>query len=96
MSQSPNLALPYILAAQAQKHVTHNEAVRSLDALVHLTVLDRTRTAPPASPMDGDRHLVAASPTGAWADKATQIAAYQDGALASWPSISRARGGAPG
>ena len=29
---SPNLLLPYILAAQAQKHVTHNEALRLLDA----------------------------------------------------------------
>ena len=26
--------LPYILAAQAQKHVTHNEALRILDGLV--------------------------------------------------------------
>ena len=28
------LLLPYILAAQAQKHVTHNEALRRLDGLV--------------------------------------------------------------
>ena len=27
MDTSPNLALPYIIAAQAQKHVTHNEAI---------------------------------------------------------------------
>ncbi len=41
MSQTPNLALPYIQAAQAQKHVTHNEAIRALDAIVQLGVLDR-------------------------------------------------------
>ena len=29
-----HLMLPYILAAQAQKHVTHNEALRILDGLV--------------------------------------------------------------
>ena len=29
-----HLLLPYILAAQAQKHVTHNEALRLLDAMV--------------------------------------------------------------
>ena len=27
MSDTPNLKLPYIEAAQAQKHVTHNEAL---------------------------------------------------------------------
>ena len=29
-----HLLLPYILASQAQKHVTHNEALRLLDAMV--------------------------------------------------------------
>ena len=46
-----HLLLPYILAAQAQKHVTHNEALRLLDGLVQLSVLDRDLTAPPGSPM---------------------------------------------
>lgn len=80
MSETPNLKLPYILAAQAQKHVTHNEAIRALDALVQLAVLDRHLATPPASPADGDRYLVAASPTGAWAGEAGRIAAWQDGA----------------
>ena len=44
-----HLLLPYILAAQAQKHVTHNEALRILDGLVQLSVLDRDLTAPPGS-----------------------------------------------
>ena len=42
-----NLQMPYILAAQAQKHVTHNEALRLLDGLVHLSVRGAARTAPP-------------------------------------------------
>ena len=45
---SPHLLLPYIQAAQAQKHVTHNEAMRLLDAVVQLSVLDRDLTAPPS------------------------------------------------
>ena len=49
---SPHLLLPYILAAQAQKHVTHNEALRLLDAMVQLSVLNLSLTAPPASPAD--------------------------------------------
>ena len=69
MEQSANLQLPYIMPSQAQKHVTHNEAIRSLDALVHLAVLDRDLFAPPASPADGDRYLVAAGATDAWAGK---------------------------
>ncbi len=82
MSQTPHLNLPYLAAAQSQKHVTHNEALRALDAVVQLAVLDRHATAPPASPADGDRYIVAASPTGAWAGQAGKIAAWQDGAWA--------------
>jgi len=33
MTVTPNLQLPYIAASQAQKHVTHNEALRMIDAL---------------------------------------------------------------
>lgn len=31
---TPHLALPYIVQAQAQKEVTHNEALNRLDVLV--------------------------------------------------------------
>lgn len=82
MANSPNLIMPYIEAAQAQKHVTHNEAVRALDAIVQLSVLDRDLTAPPGSPTDGARYIVAASATGAWAGKDGKVAAWQDGAWA--------------
>ena len=80
MSPTPNLSLPYIAAAQAQKHVTHNEAIRSLDALVQLAVLDRDLSGPPGGPVEGDRYIVAASATGAWTGQAGRIAAFQDGA----------------
>lgn len=82
MTNTPNLILPYLDAAQAQKHVTHNAALTALDAQVQLSVLDRTLTAPPGSPVDGERHLVASGATGAWAGKDYNIAAYQDGAWA--------------
>jgi hypothetical protein len=76
---STHLGLPYLLAAQAQKHVTHNEALRLLDAMVQLSVLDRTRTAPPASPTDGDRHLVASGATGLWDGWDLNVALWVDG-----------------
>jgi hypothetical protein len=82
VDQTPNLTLPYILAAQAQKHITHNEALRKLDAIVQLAVLDRDLASPPASPADGARYIVAGAPTGAWVGHAGHIAAYQDGAWA--------------
>ena len=77
---TPNLGLPFLVAAQAQKHVTHNEALRVLDALVHLAVIDRDAAAPPETPEDGDRYIVAGGGTGAWVGHDLEIAAYQDGA----------------
>jgi hypothetical protein len=74
-----HLLLPYILASQAQKHVTHNEALRLLDAMVQLSVLDRNRTTPPASPADGDRHIVASGATGLWAGWDLNVAFWVDG-----------------
>ncbi len=44
------LHLPLLAAAQAQKHVTHNEALSALDAIIHLSVLDRQIDSPPPSP----------------------------------------------
>jgi hypothetical protein len=82
MTDTPNLAMPFIDGGQAQKHVTHNEALRILDAAVQLAVQDRTRTAPPSSPVEGQRHAVAAGATGAWSGHAQAIATWQDGAWA--------------
>ena len=78
MSNTPNLELPYVLAAQAQKHVVVNEALRKLDALVQISVASRTTTAPPTSPVNGTRYIVPAAATGAWAGKTNQLAVWQD------------------
>lgn len=82
MEQTANLQLPYIMPSQAQKHVTHNEAVRSLDTLVQPAVQDRHLSVPPAVPAEGARYLVAAGGTGAWAGRDGKIATWQDGAWA--------------
>lgn len=78
MSESPHLGLSYLAPAQAQKHVTVNETFRRLDALVQLGALDRTAD-PPSNPAEGDRHIVAAAATGAWAGHDGAIAAFLDG-----------------
>jgi hypothetical protein len=79
-----NLELPYILSSQAQKHITHNEALRRLDAVVQL-VIQSEANSPPASPTEGACHAVLSAPTGAWAGKAGRIALFEDGA---WLFIS--------
>lgn len=82
MDRTATLGLPYILGSQAQKHVTHNEALDALDALVQLTVIDRDLGAPPASPVDGDRYIVGSPATGEWVGKDSEIAARQGGVWA--------------
>lgn len=79
MSNSANLGLPFIEAAQAQKHVTHNEAIRGLDALVQLSVIDRNLSVPPTTPSEGERYLVASGASGGWLGRDANIAAWQDG-----------------
>jgi hypothetical protein len=74
------LALPYIQQAQAQKHVTHNEALRVLDVLVQPAVQDRDRITPPAAPARGDRHLVAPGAVDDWAGRDGAIAVWEDSA----------------
>jgi hypothetical protein len=80
MTSTANLGLPLIEASQAQKHVTHNEALRILDAAIQIAVIDLHRTAPPPTPAAGDRHVVAAGATGAWAGHDQSIACWHDGA----------------
>ena len=81
MTNTPRLALPAIEAAQAQKHVTHNEALVLLDALTQLTVESRALTTPPASPAEGRCYVPASGATGAWSGWDGQIAVYSGGWL---------------
>jgi hypothetical protein len=76
---TPRSGMPLLAAAQAQKHVTHNEALLQLDALGCARILDRDLTAPPSSPNDGDTYLVHATATGDWAGQDGRIAYAIDG-----------------
>jgi Protein of unknown function (DUF2793) len=82
--ESTKLRIPYIAAAQAQKHVTHNEAMTLLDTLVQLSVLDKDLTAPPGGPEEGDTYIVATGATGAWEGWDKRIARYIDGQWRSY------------
>ncbi|NCO87105.1 MAG: DUF2793 domain-containing protein [Rhodobacterales bacterium] len=81
---SPNLDLPYIQPSQAQKHVTHNEAIRRLDALVQMVVVDRDLALPPAAAPDGARYIVATGGSADWTGWDGNIALATDG---GWTQI---------
>ncbi len=80
MSQAtPILSLPLIQPSQAQKHVTHNEALLALDALVQPVAIDRDRALPPNDPAEGDSHIVAVGASGLWADQDQALAVFAGG-----------------
>lgn len=90
MSQNtPRLALPFIMASQAQKHITHNEALRLLDGIVQLSVLDKDTIAPPGSPVDGSAYIVPANAAGAWSGWDGDVAFRADG---TWLRLGAAEG----
>jgi len=70
---SPRLLIPEISENQAGKYLTHNEAVRVIDALVQLTIQDYVDE-PPVGAEDGQCWIVGPSPTGAWSGQAQRVA----------------------
>lgn len=70
--------LPLLQAGQAQKEVTHNEALVKLDLLTHLAV-ESLRAAPPPSPAAGQCWLVDAGATDAWAGRDGSVACWTEG-----------------
>jgi hypothetical protein len=82
MSNTSNLVLPYLAAGQAQKHVTLNESLRKLDAIIQLAAVSATTTTEPVSPADGEVWILPPGKTGdRWsAFTAGRLAYYRDGA----------------
>lgn len=85
---TPRAGAPLLGASQAQKHITHNEALYRFDALLCARFLDRDLSAPPASPADGDTYLVKATGTGAWAGEDGNIAYCADGGWRFYPPFA--------
>lgn len=79
VDQTPLLSLPYIQGAQAQKHVTHNEAIERLDMVVQLTVEALDATIPPANAAEGQAWIVGTGATGVWSSHLGDIAAWRGG-----------------
>ncbi|MCY1127213.1 DUF2793 domain-containing protein [Frigidibacter sp. RF13] len=89
MTDTAQLGLPLLQAAQAQKHVTMNEALSRLDGLVQLTIQSRTLAVPPVVIGDG---LVWSVPAGAVNEWSGQDGALAVGRNGGWDFVSPKRG----
>ena len=74
--QTPRLGFPLLASGQAQKELTHNEALVLADALVQPVVQAVGPAAIPAAPIPGQCWIVGAGAGGVWAG--------QDHAIACW------------
>lgn len=73
------IALPLIAAGQAQKEMTHNEALTLLDVAVQASVVAAGTNAPPADPQIGQCWIVGPAPTGAWSGHPDSLAGWTEG-----------------
>lgn len=78
MNSTPRLKLPFITPGQAQKDLSHNEALQLIDLLLMPVVEMLPLNAPPDGVLAGECYLVGAAPTGDWAGRAHALAGYSD------------------
>jgi hypothetical protein len=89
MSNTSRLNLPLLQSAQAQKHVTMNEALVRLDGLVQLTLVSKTLSTPPATVIDGSCYAVPFGSVNEWAGHDGEIAIGSNG---GWDFVIPQRG----
>lgn len=89
MNTTSQLGLPLLQAAQAQKHVTMNEALARLDGLAILTVQSQSVALPPAVVIDGAAFAVPAGAVAAWSGQEGKLAVGRGG---GWDFIAPRRG----
>lgn len=75
MSNTPNAGIPYVPEGTLDPAAGLNDALDTIDALIQTAVIDMTTTAAPTS-SDGDRYIVGAGATGAWAGQDGNLARY--------------------
>lgn len=79
MSATARFALPLLYAGQAQKELSHNEALTLADALIQPCVEAAGVSVPPADPAPGQCWIVGGSPSGAWSGAAGTLALWTGG-----------------
>lgn len=100
MSEStPRLGLPLIQPGQAQKEMSHNEALARIDLLVQPAVVAIGVETPPANPVAGQCWIVGPAPTGLWSGRADTVAGWTAGGwrfVAPTPGMTVPLAGASG
>ena len=91
-----NLALPLLEGGQSQKHVTVNEALRTIDAAAQLSVMSAGLSAPPVGADEGARYIVGPAATGLWGGHDGEIAIWRGGGWAFRERLSPCLKGRPG
>lgn len=74
MTDTPQMSLPLLAPAQAQKHVTVNEALARIDALTHLVLASHAVTSPPVGAVDGALYAVPDGASDDWAGQGGRLA----------------------
>lgn len=77
--QTARLALPLIAAGQAQKELSHNEALVLVDAALGAAAESAGINEPPSSPLEGQCWIVGNAPTGAWEGQGRALAIWTAG-----------------
>lgn len=73
------LGLPMIRPGQAQKELSHNEALALIDLLTQPNVIGFAIDTPPATPAPGNMWVIGAAPTGLWAGRPHHLAGWTEG-----------------
>ncbi len=79
ITNSDRFALPLLQAGQAQKELTHNEALALIDMLLHAQVESMTVATPPGGASVGQCWVVASGGSGAWAGQDGNLACLTTG-----------------
>ena len=85
MADTSQFGMPLLAAAQAQKHVTVNEALSVIDAVAQLRLISASLTEPPVSAIPGETYAVASGATGEWFGEDGKIAIAVNG---SWRFVT--------
>jgi len=79
MSDTYQFGLPLVQAAQAQKHVTVNEALTRLDAVAQMRVKADDWEIPSANSIEGEAHVVGPIASNEWSGQSGNVAIFSNG-----------------
>lgn len=78
MTTTARLDLPMLVPGQAQKEMTHNEALARLDLAVQACAISVGLEEPPTSPEPGQCWILGANPTGDWLGNPHRLTSWSE------------------